>query len=79
MNRLYRILFGLICLESGVLLVCVPWMHLWERNFFLDRYPALIPYLMNPFLRGAVTGLGLLDVVIAAAALFGKHDPDAVL
>ena len=79
MNRLSRILFGLICLESGVLLVWLPWTQFWERNFFLDRYPALIPYLLNPYLRGAVAGLGLLDVAIAASALFGKHDPDASL
>jgi hypothetical protein len=79
MNRLSRILCGLICLESGVLLICLPWMHFWERNYFLDRYPALIPYLLNPYLRGAVTGLGLLDVAIAAGALLGKRDADAAV
>lgn len=79
MIRLHRILFGLICLQSGVLLVCLPWTQLWDRNYFLDRYPALIPYLLNPYVRGLVTGLGLLDLAIAAGTLLGKHDPDAVV
>jgi hypothetical protein len=70
MNRLTRVLLILLCFELGVLLVIVPWSHFWERNFFLDRYPGLIPYLLNPYLRGAITGLGLLDMWIAAAAIF---------
>lgn len=79
MNRISRILFGLICLESGVLLVSLPWTRFWEQNFFLDRYPALIPYLLNPYLRGAVTGLGLLDIAIAASVLLRRQDADAAV
>lgn len=79
MNRLSRTLFGINCLGSGVLLICLPWMRFWEQNIFLDRYPALIPYLLSPYLRGAVTGLGLLDVAIAAGALLGKHEADAAV
>ncbi|NDQ57832.1 MAG: hypothetical protein GZ088_12245 [Acidipila sp.] len=79
MNRISRILFGLICLESGVLLVSLPWTHFWDQNFFLDRYPALIPFLLSPYLRGAVTGLGLLDIAIAASALLRRHDADAAI
>lgn len=79
MNQRTRILFGLTYLVSGLLLVCLPWMYLWDRNIFLDKYPALIPYLLSPYLRGAVTGLGLLDVAIAADALLGRRDADAPL
>ncbi|HEY7679486.1 MAG TPA: hypothetical protein VIC04_03140 [Terriglobia bacterium] len=67
MNRLTRFLLILFCFELGVLLVIVPWSDFWERNFFLDRYPELIPWLLNPFVRGAITGLGLLDIWIAAS------------
>lgn len=65
MNRLLRVLLFLICFELGILLIIVPWSSFWERNFFLDRYPELIPVLLNPFLRGAITGIGLLDIWIA--------------
>jgi hypothetical protein len=67
MNKLTRFLLILLCFELGVLLVIVPWLgSVWERNFFLDRYPGLIPWLLNPFVRGLVSGLGLLDIWIAA-------------
>jgi hypothetical protein len=67
MSRLRRIIYILLCFEVGVFLLIVPWSGFWERNFFLDRYPALIPVLLNPYLRGAITGLGLLDIWIAAS------------
>ncbi len=69
MNRLLRVLVMLIFFELGVLLVFLPWSGAWERNYFLNRYPALIPVLLNPSLRGAVTGLGVLDIALAAGML----------
>ena len=78
MPRVLRILLGLICLELGVLLVFLPWSPYWERNFFLQRFPELLPYLLSPFLRGAVTGLGLLDVILAGTILIGGGDADAL-
>ncbi len=69
MNRLLRVVLVLLCFELGVILVLVPWSPVWERNFFLDRYPQLIPFLLNSYLRGAISGLGLLDIWIAATLL----------
>ena len=69
MNRLLRVVLVLLCFELGVILVLIPWSPVWERNFFLNRYPELIPVLLNSFLRGAISGLGLLDIWIAAGPL----------
>ncbi len=69
MSRFLRVLLILLCFELGVLLVFVPWSGAWERNYFLNRYPALIPYLLNPSVRGAITGLGVLDIALAAGML----------
>jgi hypothetical protein len=69
MNRLLRVVLVLLCFELGVLLVLIPWSTFWERNFFLDRYPQLIPVVLNSYLRGAISGLGLLDIWIAAGLL----------
>ncbi len=69
MNRLLRVLFILVCFELGVLLVFLPWSGAWERNYFLNRYPSLIPFLLNPSVRGAISGLGLLDIALAAGML----------
>lgn len=65
MSFALRALVVLICFELGVLLILAPWSSFWERNYFLDRYPELIPIFLNPFVRGLITGLGLLDVWIA--------------
>ncbi len=69
MKRLLRVLLVLLCIELGVILVLIPWTAFWERNFFLDRYPQLIPVLLNSYFRGAISGLGLLDIWIAATLL----------
>lgn len=69
MNRLQRIVVVLLCFELGVILVLIPWSAFWERNFFVDRYPQLIPVMFNFYLRGAVSGLGLLDIWIAGTLL----------
>jgi len=78
MNRVVRILLGLICLEAGVLLVFLPWSPYWDRNFFLQRFPALVPFVLSPFLRGAVTGLGFLDIFLAGSVFIGRRDRNAV-
>jgi len=69
MNRLNRVVLALLCFELGAILIFVPWFPFWERNFFLDRYPQMIPVLLNSYLRGAISGLGLLDIWIAATLL----------
>jgi hypothetical protein len=46
----------------GLLLIVLPWSAFWERNYFVHAWPMLRPLLMNHFLRGAVTGLGFVNV-----------------
>ena len=74
MNLALRILWTLICFELGILLILAPWSGFWERNFFLEQYPELVPVVLNPFLRGAVSGLGLLDVFVALSFLVPKKE-----
>ena len=66
MHRLRHVLWLLILFELGVVLLFLPWLQLWEFNYFLGHYPMLRPYLMHPSLRGAITGLGALDILLAA-------------
>jgi hypothetical protein len=50
----------------GVLLVFAPWSSwLWESNWLLQLWPGLRGLLLSPFVRGAVTGLGLVNVLLA--------------
>jgi hypothetical protein len=68
-----------LLLESGLLLVLIPWSTFWERNYFVDWSPAVAAILTNNYLRGAVSGLGLLNVWAALAELadlFGTRSPE---
>lgn len=72
MSLILRILWTLICFELGILLILVPWSGFWERNYFLQAYPDLIPYMLSPITRGAISGLGLLDIFVAVSMLLPK-------
>ncbi len=67
---LTRILLVAYFLEVGVLLVFVPWSAFWERNYFTQLVPGLAATLGNPFVRGAVSGLGVINLIAGVAELF---------
>ncbi|HUK32154.1 MAG TPA: hypothetical protein VLV89_13645 [Candidatus Acidoferrum sp.] len=69
MDRLLRVLIVLILMELGIGLIALPWMRYWEHNYFLDHYPDLIHILLHPAIRGAVSGLGILDILVAITLL----------
>jgi len=66
MHRLRHVLWWMILFELGVVLLFLPWLYVWDSNYFLSHYPTLRPYLLHPSLRGAITGLGALDILLAA-------------
>jgi hypothetical protein len=53
----------------GLVLLVVPWSPFWDRNFFLDLWPALAPVTRNNLVRGAVSGLGIINLWAAMAEL----------
>jgi hypothetical protein len=52
-----------------LLLLFVPWSVFWERNYFGDLVPAVHAVMMNNYLRGAVSGLGLVNIWFALSDL----------
>ena len=74
MKSLLRALLSLDVFLLGVVLILLPWYGYWEHNFFLDKYPGLIPFMLHPSMRGAVTGVGALDVLLAGNILRGRAD-----
>ena len=64
-----RLLFVALLLEAGLLLVLIPWSAFWDRNYFVEAVPVLGALLTNNFVRGAVSGLGLVNLVAALAEL----------
>jgi len=74
MKSFLHVLLTLDIFLLGTLLVMVPWLGYWDHNFFLDKFPSLIPFLLHPSVRGVVTGLGTLDIFLASKMLRGGTD-----
>lgn len=60
----WQVLYILYCLEVGIFLLFLPWMSLWDTNYLTYLYPDLRPIVANPYLKGAVLGLGIVNVLI---------------
>jgi hypothetical protein len=56
----------------GLVLVVAPWTSLWESNWMLQPWPVLRILLLSGFTRGAISGLGLVNVLVALADLHGR-------
>jgi hypothetical protein len=64
-----RLLYIAFFLEVGLLLIVLPWSTFWDRNYFAGAWPWLRPLLSNNFVRGAVTGLGFVNLYAGFADL----------
>ncbi|HEY7839152.1 MAG TPA: hypothetical protein VIC54_11195 [Terriglobales bacterium] len=62
-------------IEVGLLLLTLPWTRLWDHSLWIAQAPAAHPWLGNflrsDFLRGGVSGLGLMNLWIAASEITG--------
>ena len=69
MNRLLTVAFILFCFEVGIFLIVVPWSAFWESNVLLSYAPNLRPIMLNNFVRGGVSGLGVIDCFLGLGEL----------
>lgn len=62
-----------VAIEVGLLLLTLPWMPLWVHSGwaqYLGRaHASWLPYWLSPYFRGAVSGLGLINLWIAASEI----------
>ena len=58
-----RLLLTAFFFEAGLVLLIVPWSVYWEQNYFVQAMPAVQTFLNNDFVRGAVSGLGLVNLM----------------
>ncbi len=65
------LLIAALFAEVGLVLVVVPWSPLWDRNYFLDALPQIRAVVTNDYFRGAVSGLGLINVAASVVELIG--------
>ena len=56
--------FALYCLEAGIFFTIVPWTRVWTLNPGLHHHAAIAWWADNPFVRGFITGLGVIHLIV---------------
>jgi hypothetical protein len=78
-----RLLLIALFFEVGLVLAVVPWSVYWDRNYFAESLPLLHLLATNNFVRGGVTGLGLVNLGIAFVELLSlfaaRRDRDPIV
>ena len=65
-GRLLAISFAIFAFEIGLCLVIFPWIDkTWNISYFQSVAPAVRDFWDDPYFRGAVTGLGFVNIYIA--------------
>lgn len=59
-----RLFFALYLLEAGIFFTIVPWTRVWTMNPVLHHNMVVAVWADNPFMRGFVTGFGLIHLLV---------------
>ena len=57
------VLFVVVCLEIGFFLLIFPWTDHWDK--FASFAAGLRPYCDNLYVRGAISGIGIVNLYIS--------------
>ena len=78
-----RLLIVAFFFEFGIALLVVPWSSFWDRNYFAEVVPMIHTIIRNNFVRGAVSGLGIVNIaaglVELISILLARHSEAAPL
>lgn len=61
--------FALYCLEAGLFFTVVPWTRIWTLNPLLHPNVTVGFWADNPFLRGFVSGVGVVHLIVGVREL----------
>lgn len=64
-----RLLVASLFLWAGFLLLLIPWSDFWDRNYFAQASTAVQALIGNNYVRGAVSGLGLINLYVGLAEI----------
>jgi hypothetical protein len=74
-SRLSSVLFIVFCFELGLFLLIYPWTESWSDNYFAWAVSGSVQtswhgFWNNSYVRGGVSGLGVVNVWIAILEVF---------
>lgn len=78
-HKLVGMLFAILCFEVGIFLVAYPWSQYWNSNYFSWLSPAWRELWINPYFRGAVSGLGMANLYLSVLEVFRLQEISASL
>lgn len=64
-HKARALLFIVFCFELGVFLLVFPWLQAWDINWFASYSPILRELWVSSYFRGALSGLGLVNIYIS--------------
>ncbi len=64
------LLVVIVCLELGLFLVVFPWTDYWDSNYFATFIPRYFWLWDNPYFKGAISGLGVVNLWICFSEIF---------
>ena len=67
------ILFVILRLYVGALVVLLPWRSIWTTNAWVNNWPEMANFIAQGWVRGIVSGLGLLNIWIAFSAIIHRR------
>lgn len=75
LQRMSLVVLVLFCFYIGALLTVLPWSpRYWSENGWLLAHPAVAKIALRGWVRGVVSGIGLLDVWIGVSELLHYRD-----
>jgi hypothetical protein len=69
-QKVSAVVFITFCLEIGLYLLIVPWTESWDSNYFSGVLPHMKAWWDNLYVRGAVSGLGAVNLYISLSEIF---------
>jgi hypothetical protein len=75
LRRVDLFLRVIVRLYLGLLVVALPWTHLWDENHLFSLVPQIAWLSANGVVRGVVSGLGLLNIWIAVSDAIEYREP----
>lgn len=61
--------YCIFCIEIGLFLLVYPWMSGWDKNYLVHMKPEFTEFLTSVRFKGAVSGLGILNLFAAASEI----------
>jgi hypothetical protein len=66
-----QLVYAACFFEVGLLLIVLPWTVFWDRNTLLEAVSLVHAVAQSPYTRGAISGLGLVNLGLGIAEVAG--------